>query len=155
MVAKPEVEPPSPCGEVRLHGTNQHQRGSQLDVIIASSGLLAMNLPLLPRRLQLAVALRVDLLLPPRQHVLRRMVARGAVQSDVVVVVHASAYQTPCIIERQRRSWPRCRCYVTAAAGCRGNGVWQHNYWNAISLGSGGPRFNRWSRLDEVPGHIP
>jgi hypothetical protein len=29
-----------------------------------------------------------------------------AVQADVVVVVHVSAYQTPCVIERQRRSWP-------------------------------------------------
>src|SRR6516164_8510387 len=61
---------------------------------------------LLPRRHQLPVALRVDLLLPSRQHVLRSDVARGAVQADVVVVVHVSAYQTPCIIERQWRSRP-------------------------------------------------
>jgi hypothetical protein len=52
-----------------------------------SSGLLATNLPLLSRRLQLQVAIRVDFLLPPREHVLRRDVARGAVQPDVVVVV--------------------------------------------------------------------
>jgi hypothetical protein len=48
--------------------------------------LAATNLPLLLRRLQLPVVLRVDLLLPPRQHVLRRDVARGAVQADVIVV---------------------------------------------------------------------
>ena len=48
----------------------------------------------------------MDLLLPPSKHVLRRDVARRAVQPNVVVVVHVSAYQTPCIIERQWRSWP-------------------------------------------------
>jgi hypothetical protein len=64
------------------------------------SGLLAANLPLLPSRLQLPVPLSVDFLLPPSEHVFRRDVARGAVQTDVVVVVHVSAYQTPAIIER-------------------------------------------------------
>ena len=39
--------------------------------------MLATNLPLPPRRLQLPVALRVDLLLPPSQHVLRCDVARS------------------------------------------------------------------------------
>ena len=53
-------------------------------MIYASRGFLAPNLQLLPRRLQLPVALRVDILLPPRQHLLRRDVARGAVQADVV-----------------------------------------------------------------------
>src|SRR6266700_2828785 len=71
-----------------------------------SSNLLATNLPLLPRRFQLPVALRVDLLLPPSQHVLRGDVASRAVQPNIVVVVHVSAYQTPRIIERQRCSWP-------------------------------------------------
>jgi hypothetical protein len=74
--------------------------GAQGAGISASSGLLTTNLPLFPGRLQLPVALRVDVLLAPRQHVLRRDVARGAVQADVVVVVHVSAYQTVCIIER-------------------------------------------------------
>src|SRR5579864_3358646 len=72
----------------------------------SSSGLLPTDLPMFPGGLQLPVPFRVDLLLPPRQHVLRRDIARRAVQSDVVVVVHVSAYQTPGIIERQRRSWP-------------------------------------------------
>ena len=66
--------------------------------------MLATNLPLFPGRLQLPVTLRVDLLLPPSKHVLRRDVARRAVQADVVVVVHVTAYQTPGMIERQRRS---------------------------------------------------
>ena len=55
---------------------------------------------MLPRRLQLPVALRVDLLLPPAQHVFRRDVASGAVQAHVVVVVHVTGYETPGIIER-------------------------------------------------------
>src|SRR5207247_3902456 len=83
----------------------------------ASSGLMAANLPLLPRRIQLPVALHVYVLLPPRQHVLRSDVADGTVQADVVVGVHASAYQTPCIIERQRRMFrylpaPGLRCLL-------------------------------------------
>ena len=65
-----------------------------------SSGLPTTNLPLLPRRLQLPVALRVDLLLPPSQHVLRCDVARRAVQPNIVVVVHVTGYETPGIIER-------------------------------------------------------
>jgi hypothetical protein len=57
-------------------GCNHQQNHEQQDAICTSSGSLATNLPLLPHRLQLPVALRVDLLLPPRQHVLRRDVAR-------------------------------------------------------------------------------
>ncbi len=49
---------------------------------------------------------RVDLLLPPRQHVLRRDIADGAVQADAVVVIHVALDQTPRIVERQRRSGP-------------------------------------------------
>jgi hypothetical protein len=86
-------------GDVGLHGPSPVEaRPTGRDLICTSGGLLATNLPLLPRRLQLPVALRVDLLLPPRQHVLRRDVARGAVQPEVVVVVHVSAHQTPCIM---------------------------------------------------------
>jgi hypothetical protein len=66
--------------------------------------LVTANLPLLPRRLQLPVALRVDLLLPPRQHVFRRDIARGAVESDVVVAVHVTLHQTTRVNDRQRRS---------------------------------------------------
>ena len=75
MVGHPEVEPPHPAPK---------------SVIYSSSGLLATNLPLLSRRLQLSVPLRVDLLLSRGEHVPRRDVARGAVQADVVVVVHVS-----------------------------------------------------------------
>src|ERR1035441_1227988 len=32
---------------------------------------------------------------------------------------------------------------------------WQDNRWNAISRRSGGPRFNRWNRIDGFPSHIP
>ena len=79
---------------------------AQKSAICVSSGLLATNLPLFTHHLQLLVALRVDLFLAPRQHILRRDVANRAVQADVVVVVHISVYQTPCIIERKRRSRP-------------------------------------------------
>ncbi|HYI92067.1 MAG TPA: hypothetical protein VEX68_00855 [Bryobacteraceae bacterium] len=51
---------------------------------LTSSGLLAMNLPLLPRRLQLPVTLGMDLLLPPSKHVLRCDVARRAVQPTLL-----------------------------------------------------------------------
>src|SRR5689334_8243244 len=51
----------------------------------SSSGLLPTNLPLFPGDLQLPVPFRVDLLLPPRQHVLRRDVANGAIQTNIVV----------------------------------------------------------------------
>jgi hypothetical protein len=45
--------------------------------------LLATNLPLSSRRLQLPIAPGLDLLLPPRPHVLRRDAVDGAVQADV------------------------------------------------------------------------
>lgn len=75
-------------------------------VAFSSRGLLAMTLALLSGGFQLAVAFRVDLLLTPRQHVLRRDVAGGTVQADIVVVLHELLYQTPCIFQRKRRSRP-------------------------------------------------
>jgi hypothetical protein len=48
---------------------------------IPSRGLLATNLPLFPRRLQLPVPLGLNLLLMPGEHVLRRDVSDGAVQT--------------------------------------------------------------------------
>src|SRR2546425_2056561 len=96
MVGKPEVEPPHPH--------------AQQGAIYASSGLLAMNLPLFPGRLQLPVAPRMDVLLPPRQHVLRRDVARGAVQADVVVQLRD---QTPI----------KLRYGKSTIAGIRGMGT--------------------------------
>lgn len=69
---------------------------------LCSSGrMLAATLPLLSGRFQLAVAFCVDLLLPAY---LRRDVAGGAVQADVIVVVHVAFDQTPCIFQRQRRA---------------------------------------------------
>jgi hypothetical protein len=66
--------------------------------------LLAAILPLLPRRLQLPIPLDLNLLLMPGEHVLRRDVADGAVQTDVVVMVYVTLNQTPCIFQRQRGS---------------------------------------------------
>jgi hypothetical protein len=71
-----------------------------------SSGLLAANLPLLPRLVQLPVALNVDFLLTAGEHVLRRDVANRAVQTDVVVMLDVALNQTACIVQRQRRSRP-------------------------------------------------
>ena len=57
----------------------------------------AATLALLSGGFQLAVAFGVDLLLTPRQHVLRRDVAGGTVQADVVVMLHVALDQTLCI----------------------------------------------------------
>ena len=54
--------------------------------IYSSSGLLSPNLPLFSGHLQLPVALRVYLLLPPRQQILWRDVTNRAVQANVVVL---------------------------------------------------------------------
>ena len=56
-----------------------------------SCHLLTAQSPLLARILQFPIARSVDLLLTPGEHVLRRDVADGAVQADVVVVAHVSA----------------------------------------------------------------
>jgi hypothetical protein len=70
---------PHPRGEMRLDGPQ------------TSSGLLATNLPLLPRLLQLPVALRMDFLLPPSEDIVRRDVAGRAVQPDVVVTLYVTS----------------------------------------------------------------
>jgi hypothetical protein len=64
------------------------------------------NLPLLSRRLQLPIPLSVDLQLSPGEYVLRRDVANRAVQTDTVVMLDVARHQTPCIVQRQRRSRP-------------------------------------------------
>lgn len=62
-----------------------------------SRDLLATTLPLLPRRLQLPIPLGLDLLLVPGEHFLRRDVAGGAGQADVIVVLDVAIHQTPRI----------------------------------------------------------
>jgi len=61
-----------------------------------------VTLALLSGGIQLAVAVGIDLLLTPRQHILRRDVAGGTVQADVVVMLHITLYQAPCNFQRQR-----------------------------------------------------
>jgi hypothetical protein len=68
--------------------------------------LLATNLPLLPRRLQLPIPLGLDLLLMPGEHVLRRDTAGGSLQADVGVMLDETLHQTPRIFQRQRRARP-------------------------------------------------
>src|SRR5713101_3405351 len=71
-----------------------------------SRSLLPTNLPLLSRRLQLPIPIGVNLLLSARQHVLWCDVAGGTVQANVVVMLDVALHQTPCIVQRQRRSRP-------------------------------------------------
>jgi len=66
-----------------------------------SRGPLAAILPLFPRRVQLPIPLGLNLLLMPGEHVLRRDVADGAVQTNVVVMLYVTLNQTPRIFERQ------------------------------------------------------
>src|SRR5947209_16432700 len=47
-----------------------------------------------------------DLLLTAGEHVLRRDIANGTVQADIVVVFHVALHQPPRILQRQRRSRP-------------------------------------------------
>ena len=72
----------------------------------SSRGLLATNLPLFSRLLQLPIPLGMDLLLTPGEHVLRSDVADGAVQADVVVMLDVALHKTPRIVQRQWRSGP-------------------------------------------------
>jgi hypothetical protein len=65
-----------------------------------SRGLLATNLPLFPRRLQLSIPLGLNLLLMPGEHVLRRDVSDGAVQTHVVVMLHIAIGSLPLIVIR-------------------------------------------------------
>jgi hypothetical protein len=77
-------------------------------------GLLAVTLALPSGGFQLAVAFRVDLLMTPGQHVLRRDVAGGAVQADVVVSSRLAAAHLPATA-----AFPaECTRFCGALAGC-------------------------------------
>src|SRR6202795_137185 len=67
---------------------------------------LAAILPLFLRRVQLPIPLGLNLLLMPGEHVLRRDVADGTVQTHVVVMLYVTLHQTPRIFERHRRPGP-------------------------------------------------
>src|ERR1035437_8623061 len=69
-----------------------------------SRGPLAAILPLFPRRLQFPIPVGLNLLLMVGEHLLRRDVADGAVQTHVVVMLYITLNQTPRIFQRQRRS---------------------------------------------------
>src|ERR1019366_4504478 len=65
--------------------------------------------------LQLPIALGLNLLLLPAEHVPRRDVADRAVQTDVVVMLYVTLNQTPRIFQRQRRARPDAlpfECFV-------------------------------------------
>jgi hypothetical protein len=64
-----------------------------------SRGPLVAILPLFPRRLQFPIPLGLNLLLMPGEHVLRRDVTNGAVQTHVVVMLYVTLNQTPRVVE--------------------------------------------------------
>jgi hypothetical protein len=64
-----------------------------------SRGPLAAIVPLLPRRLQFPIPGELNLLLMPGEHVLRRDVSDGAVQTHVVVMRDVTLDQTPRIFQ--------------------------------------------------------
>src|ERR1044072_1238114 len=72
----------------------------------SSHGLLPANLTLFSCLLQLSISLSMDLVLTAREHVVRRDVANGTVQADIVVMFHVALHQPARILQRQRRSWP-------------------------------------------------
>ena len=62
---------------------------------------LAEILPLFPRRFQLPIPFRMNLLLTPSQHVLRGDVTDRSIQTDVVVMLDVAPHETLGIIERK------------------------------------------------------
>jgi hypothetical protein len=83
-----------------------------------SRGSLAAILPLFPRRLQFPIPVGLNLLLMPSEHVRRRDVADGTVQTDVVVMVYVTLNQTPHVFQRQQRSGTQ------ALPGAKGRGFY-------------------------------
>src|SRR5438309_9264418 len=79
-------------------------RSTGINPFHRSGGPPTAILPLFPCRFQLPIPLGLNLLLMPGEHVLRRDVADGAVQANVVVMVYVTLNQTPRIFRRQRRS---------------------------------------------------
>ena len=84
-----------------------------------SRGPLAAILPLSPRRLQLPVPLGLNLLVVPGEHVLRRDVADGTVQADIVVMFHVALHQPLRILQRQRCSRPDALSLLAICANVR------------------------------------
>lgn len=65
---------------------------------------LSRELTLQPSRCQLPVAVGVNLLLASGQHILRRDIADGTVQSDAVVMLDMAVQEAPGIVQRKRCS---------------------------------------------------
>jgi hypothetical protein len=63
-----------------------------------SRSLLLVNLPLFSGQLQIPIPLGVDLLLPPRQYILRRNVADGTVQA----LLHVALLGATVVLERPK-----------------------------------------------------
>src|ERR1700687_1807529 len=79
-----------------------HCRPSGSNRLHPSRRPLAAILPLFLRRVQLPIPLGLNLLLVPGEHVLWSDAADGTVQTNVVVMLHITLYQAPCIFQRQR-----------------------------------------------------
>jgi hypothetical protein len=78
------------CADCRPTGSNSFH---------PSRGPLAAILPLFPRRLQFPIPLGLNLLPMPGEHVIRRDVTNGAVQTHVVVMLYLTLNQTPRVVE--------------------------------------------------------
>src|SRR5205085_8459161 len=80
-----------------------------------SFGLRRLSLPaffpLLARFFQFAIPRRKNLGLVPRQHIRRRDISDGTVQSHGVVVVHILLDEFQRVLLRQRRSRPDAFCF--------------------------------------------
>jgi len=95
--------------------------------VVGSSRLLAAPLPMFPRGFQLPIPLGLDLRLMPGEHVLRRDVARGAVQVDAEMMrgrTFGCFSFAPCgMISTPRSSTPGCPSLPCAEYGRQGYAV--------------------------------
>ena len=67
--------------------------------ICSLRSLAPADLPLFSRLLQLPISLCMDLLLTPGEHVLRRDIADGTVQANVVVMIDVALHQSLRIVQ--------------------------------------------------------
>jgi hypothetical protein len=75
-----------------------NRRPTKSNPLHPSGGALATILPLLPCRFQLPIPFGLNLLLIPGEQVLRRDVADGAVQTNVVVTSYVTLTPLPRIV---------------------------------------------------------
>ncbi len=92
------------CRLIVIYGVafTRVRRGRKLPRRPSSRGLLPTSLRLFSCPLKLPISLSMDLVLTAGEHVLRRDVANGTLQADIVVMFHVALRQLPRILQRQR-----------------------------------------------------